>query len=213
MSRASAGPDPSDLPYYGFRDTRGVRRAGARLAHRLHRRGRLRGVPAARTDAERVFRGAARGGPAGGRRARAASARATRCGSRRRWRSTATTSTTRSRPGGGSRLDRQDGQGRLHRPRRARARRRQAGVPRKLVGFEMVDRGIARHGYPARTRRTAPASSRPARIRRRSAGRSASRCCPSAAAAVGTEFDVEIRGRDGGGARRRRRRSTRGRRR
>jgi aminomethyltransferase len=32
--------------------------------------------------------------------------------------------------------------------REALARQKQQGVPRKLVGFEMVDRGIARHGYP-----------------------------------------------------------------
>jgi aminomethyltransferase len=30
------------------------------------------------------------------------------------------------------------------------ARQKQDGVARKLVGFEMVDRGIARHGYPVR---------------------------------------------------------------
>ena len=30
----------------------------------------------------------------------------------------------------------------------ALARQKEQGVPRKLVGFEMVDRGIARHGYP-----------------------------------------------------------------
>ena len=35
--------------------------------------------------------------------------------------------------------------------RDALAAQKQAGVPRKLVGFEMVDRGIARHGYPAKT--------------------------------------------------------------
>ena len=35
--------------------------------------------------------------------------------------------------------------------RDALARQKAEGVPRKLVGFEMVDRGIARHGYPART--------------------------------------------------------------
>ena len=35
--------------------------------------------------------------------------------------------------------------------RDALAAQKAAGVPRKLVGFEMVDRGIARHGYPAKT--------------------------------------------------------------
>ncbi|MFY9551220.1 MAG: glycine cleavage system aminomethyltransferase GcvT, partial [Thermoanaerobaculia bacterium] len=35
--------------------------------------------------------------------------------------------------------------------RDALAAQKAAGVPRKLVGFEMVDRGIARHGFPAKT--------------------------------------------------------------
>lgn len=33
--------------------------------------------------------------------------------------------------------------------RDALAAQKESGVPRKLVGFEMIDRGIARHGYPA----------------------------------------------------------------
>jgi aminomethyltransferase len=32
--------------------------------------------------------------------------------------------------------------------REALVRQREAGAARKLVGFEMVERGIARHGYP-----------------------------------------------------------------
>ena len=32
--------------------------------------------------------------------------------------------------------------------RQALVKQRQAGVTRKLVGFEMIGRGIARHGYP-----------------------------------------------------------------
>ena len=47
----------------------------------------------------------------------------------------------------GSRLDRRLEQGRLPRRRRAARSRRAAGVARKLVGFEMVDRGIARQGH------------------------------------------------------------------
>ena len=34
--------------------------------------------------------------------------------------------------------------------RDALAKQKEAGVPRKLVGFEVTGRGIARHGYPAR---------------------------------------------------------------
>jgi glycine cleavage system T protein (aminomethyltransferase) len=69
-----------------------------------------------------------------------------------------------------------------------------AGVPRKLVGFEMVDRGIGRHGYPARTPAGAgvvtsgthsPTLGRPIGLA----------LLPAAATAVGTEFEVEIRGR------------------
>ena len=41
-----------------------------------------------------------------------------------------------------------EAQGRLPGPRRARSSRRRTGPPRKLVGFEVIGRGIARHGYP-----------------------------------------------------------------
>ena len=54
--------------------------------------------------------------------------------------------TTRAR--GGPRLDRRLEEGRLHRPRRARARRRPTAAPQRIVGFEMIDRAIARHGHP-----------------------------------------------------------------
>ena len=48
-SRRVSAPDPSDLPYYGFREATTVcGRAGARLAHGLHGRGRLRGLLPAR---------------------------------------------------------------------------------------------------------------------------------------------------------------------
>jgi aminomethyltransferase len=72
---------------------------------------------------------------------------------------------------------------------------KQAGVPRKLVGFEMVDRGIARHGYPAKTAAGpglvtsgthSPTLGKPIGLA----------LLPSAATAVGTEFRVEIRGRE-----------------
>ena len=72
---------------------------------------------------------------------------------------------------------------------------KQAGVPRKLVGFEMVDRGIGRHGYPAKTASGpgvvtsgthSPTLGRPIGLA----------LLPAASAAVGTEFSVDIRGRD-----------------
>ena len=76
----------------------------------------------------------------------------------------------------------------------ALARQKEAGVPRKLIGFEMVDRGIARHGYPAKTAHGegivtsgtySPTFGRPIGLA----------LLPAPAAVIGTEFDVEIRGR------------------
>ena len=72
---------------------------------------------------------------------------------------------------------------------------KQGGVPRKLVGFEMVDRGIGRHGYPAKTAAGpgvvtsgthSPTLGKPIGLA----------LLPAAASAIGTEFSVEIRGRD-----------------
>jgi aminomethyltransferase len=79
--------------------------------------------------------------------------------------------------------------------REALAAQRQAGVARKLAGFEMVDRGIARHGYPAKTPAGAgvvtsgthsPTLGKPIGLA----------LLPASAGAVGSEFNVEIRGRD-----------------
>jgi aminomethyltransferase len=78
--------------------------------------------------------------------------------------------------------------------RDALAAQKAAGVPRKLVGFEMVDRGIARHGYPATTPAGpgvvtsgthSPTLGKPIGLA----------LLPAAAAAVGTELEVDIRGR------------------
>ncbi len=77
--------------------------------------------------------------------------------------------------------------------RAALERQRQEGPPRKLVGFEMIDRGIARHGYPADTPAGhglvtsgthAPTLGKPIGLA----------LLPTAASAVGTEFTVDIRG-------------------
>ena len=74
------------------------------------------------------------------------------------------------------------------------AAQKQAGVPRKLVGFEMVDRGIARHGYAAKTPAGpglvtsgthSPTLGKPIGLA----------LVPAAASAVGTELEVDIRGR------------------
>jgi len=78
--------------------------------------------------------------------------------------------------------------------RDALTRQKALGIRRKLVGFEMVDRGIARHGYPARgphgegviTSGThSPTLGRPIGLA----------MLPVEDAAVGTEFEAEIRGR------------------
>ncbi|HEY7112204.1 MAG TPA: glycine cleavage system aminomethyltransferase GcvT [Thermoanaerobaculia bacterium] len=80
--------------------------------------------------------------------------------------------------------------------RNALARQKTEGVPRRLVGFEMVDRGIARHGYLARTAKGpgivtsgthSPTLGRPIGLA----------LLPTAASAVGEAFEVEIRARAG----------------
>jgi aminomethyltransferase len=69
------------------------------------------------------------------------------------------------------------------------------GPPRKLVGFEVVGRGIARHGYPVflETREVgAVTSGSYAPFLQKNIGLvylPADRC------AVGTEFDVDVRGK------------------
>jgi aminomethyltransferase len=77
--------------------------------------------------------------------------------------------------------------------RDALARQKAEGVPRRLLGFEMVDRGIARHGHPARTAQGpglvtsgthSPTLSRPIGLA----------LLPSAVA-IGDAFEVDIRGR------------------
>jgi aminomethyltransferase len=69
------------------------------------------------------------------------------------------------------------------------------GAPRKLVGFEMVGRGIARHGYPvflggAETGHVTSGSFAP--FLQKNIGLV---YLPAARSAPGTEFEVEIRGK------------------
>jgi aminomethyltransferase len=69
------------------------------------------------------------------------------------------------------------------------------GAPRKLAGFEMVGRGIARHGYPVCLDGAvvgAVTSGGFAPFLQRSIGLA---YLPAARAGVGTELEVEIRGR------------------
>jgi aminomethyltransferase len=72
---------------------------------------------------------------------------------------------------------------------------KKTGPPRKLVGFEVVGRGIARHGYPVFVHGEpsgAVTSGSYAPFLEKSIG-----LCylPAAAAAVGTELEVDVRGR------------------
>jgi aminomethyltransferase len=78
--------------------------------------------------------------------------------------------------------------------RDALVRQKAAGVPRKLAGFEMVDRGIARHGYAAvaphgrgvvTSGTHSPTLGKPIGLV----------LLPTADTAVGSEFEADIRGR------------------
>ena len=78
--------------------------------------------------------------------------------------------------------------------REALERQKAEGVPRKLAGFEMVDRGIGRHGYPARTAAGegivtsgthSPTLGKPIGLA----------LLPTAASSVGSEIEIDIRGR------------------
>ena len=79
--------------------------------------------------------------------------------------------------------------------RDALAAQREAGVPRGLVGFEVKDRGIARHGAPVYldgelVGEVTSGTMSP------SLGRAIGLCyLPRARAKVGTSFEVEVRGR------------------
>jgi aminomethyltransferase len=75
------------------------------------------------------------------------------------------------------------------------ARQKKEGAPRKLVGFEMVERGIARHGYPVFVGDQGSGtvtSGTHAPFVQKNIG-----LCylPSEKSQVGTEIGVEIRGK------------------
>jgi aminomethyltransferase len=72
---------------------------------------------------------------------------------------------------------------------------KEKGVDRKLVGFEMIDRGIARHGYPvvAGGRRVGVVTSgTQTPFLKKAIGMA---YVPTAQADPGTEIDIDIRGR------------------
>jgi aminomethyltransferase len=75
------------------------------------------------------------------------------------------------------------------------AEQKKSGPPRKLVGFELVGRGIARHGYPVFVDGSASGavtSGTYAPFLQKSIG-----LCylPAARATTGTEIEIEVRGR------------------
>ncbi|HWZ84850.1 MAG TPA: glycine cleavage system aminomethyltransferase GcvT [Thermoanaerobaculia bacterium] len=192
LARA-ASPDPSDLPYYGFRDTAVC--GAATLVSRTGYTGEDGFEIYCRPeDAPRLFRTLLDEGRADG---------AVPCGlgARDTLRLEAkmalygndiddTVTALEADLGWIVKLGKGDFIG-----RDALAAQKQAGVPRRLVGFEMVDRGIARHGYPARTAAGpglvtsgthSPTLGKPIGLA----------LLPAAAAAVDTTFHVDIRGRD-----------------
>ena len=72
-----------------------------------------------------------------------------------------------------------------------------SGPPRKLVGFEMADPGIARHGYEIYLGNDGPPAGRVTSgtqtpFLKKAIGMA---YLPTASATVGTEFHVDIRGR------------------
>ena len=79
--------------------------------------------------------------------------------------------------------------------RRVLEAQKKEGAPRKLVGFEMVDRGIARHGYPVYLG-DEPAGSVTSGSYAPFLQKNIGLCyLPAPKTAVGTTFHVDIRGR------------------
>ena len=188
-----ADPDPSDLPYYGFREGSvcGVSALVSRTGYTGEDGFEVYLPP---EDAERVFRGLLDAGRADGAAPCGLGARDTlRLEAKMALYGNDIDDTVSAyeadlgwivKPAKGDFMGRD-----------ALLAQKQAGVPRKLVGFEMVDRGIGRHGYPARTSAGAgvvtsgthsPTLGKPIGLA----------LLPTPATAVGTEFGIEIRGRE-----------------
>ena len=72
-----------------------------------------------------------------------------------------------------------------------------APLPRKLVGFEMTGRGIARHGYPLRDLEGARSASARAAAPAPTVGKNIGLgYLPAAMTAIGTKFLVDCRGKN-----------------
>ena len=99
--------------------------------------------------------------------------------------------------GGRPRLDRQDEEGRLRRPRRPREAEGGRGSTKKLAGFFVEGRGIARHGYPLKVEATGEAGVVTSGTQTPTVGKALGLAyVPLAATAVGTRLLVDVRGKD-----------------
>src|ERR1700730_2099934 len=148
MSRVSQ-PDPSDVPYYGFRDTQVL--GSAALVSRTGYTGEDGfEIYLDPQYAEKVFRGLLEAGRPDGVAPCGLGARDTlRLEAKMALYGNDIDDTVtpwEADLGWIVKMKKGDFLG-----REALERQTEEGVPRKLVGFEMVDRGIARHGYPAQT--------------------------------------------------------------
>jgi aminomethyltransferase len=191
MSRLSS-PDPSDLPYYGFRDTEvaGAKTLVSRTGYTGEDGFEVYCLP---EDAERIFRRLLEEGKPEGVAPCGLGARDTlRLEAKMALYGNDIDDTVTAyeadlgwivKPAKGDFVGRD-----------ALVAQKAAGVPRRLVGFEMADRGIARHGYAAKTAAGpgvvtsgthSPTLGKPIGLA----------LLPAAAAAVGSEFEVDIRGR------------------
>jgi aminomethyltransferase len=194
LMRRVSSPDPGDLPYYGFREATTVCGATALVSRTGYTGEDGFEVYCRPEDAERIFRGLLDAGKADGVVPCGLGARDTlRLEAKMALYGNDIDDTVTPweadlawivKMGKGDFLGRD-----------ALAAQKQAGVARKLAGFEMVDRGIARHGYPAKTPAGggvvtsgthSPTLGKPIGLA----------MLPAAAGALGSEFDVEIRGRD-----------------
>jgi aminomethyltransferase len=194
LLRRVATPDPTDLPYYGFREATTVCGATALVSRTGYTGEDGFEVYCRPEDAERIFRGLLAAGQVDGVQPCGLGARDTlRLEAKMALYGNDIDDTITPWEADLAwivKMNKGEFIG-----REALAAQKQAGVARKLAGFEMVDRGIARHGYPAKTPGGAgvvtsgthsPTLGKPIGLA----------LLPASAGAVGSEFDVEIRGRD-----------------
>ncbi|HEY2797151.1 MAG TPA: glycine cleavage system aminomethyltransferase GcvT [Thermoanaerobaculia bacterium] len=194
LMRRVSSPDPSDLPYYGFREATTVCGATALVSRTGYTGEDGFEVYCRPEDAERIFRGLLADGKSDGVQPCGLGARDTlRLEAKMALYGNDIDDTItpwEADLGWIVKMGKGDFIG-----REALAAQKQQGVARRLAGFEMVDRGIARHGYPAKTAAGpgvvtsgthSPTLGRPIGLA----------LLPAAAGAIGAEFDVEIRGRD-----------------